>query len=125
MGICLPCGGKLAYCGGEGLATVAWYDENGGKRPHPVADKQGNTFNLHDMSGNVWEWVEDCWHDSYRGAPDDGSAWVFACNSGDRVLRGGSWYTFASQARASGRNAHPPADRHYLNGFRVARTRLP
>lgn len=77
------------------------------------------------MSGNVWEWVEDCWHDSYRGVPDDGSAWVFACNSGGRVLRGGSWYTFASLARASGRNAHPPADGHYLNGFRVARTRSP
>lgn len=115
-------GGDFVYCGGDVLGSVAWYDENSGKRPHPVAGKQGNAFGLYDMSGNTWEWVEDCWHENYRGAPGDGSAWVAACDAAGRVLRGGSWYTFASQSRASGRNYHPPGDRHYLNGFRLART---
>lgn len=118
-------GGNFAYCGGDAVGTVAWYDENGAKRPHPVAGKPGNAFGLYDMSGNVWEWVEDCWHETYRGAPNDGSAWVTACDSAGRVLRSGSWYTFASQSRASGRNYHPPGDRHYLNGFRLARTVSP
>ena len=58
----------------------------------PVGSFEPNAFGLHDVLGNVWEWVEDCWNDSYAGAPADGTAWT----SGDcrrRVLRGGSWFT--------------------------------
>ena len=61
-----------------------------GKRTAEVGRYQPNSFGLYDMHGNVWEWVEDCWNDSYAGAPSDGRAWT----SGDcsrRVIRGGSW----------------------------------
>ena len=51
----------------------------------------GNDFGLHDVHGNVWEWVEDCWHVDYEGAPEDGSAWVTGGDCSRRVLRGGSW----------------------------------
>ena len=55
-----------------------------------VGSFPGNNFGLHDVHGNVWEWVEDCWNGSYDGAPTDGSAWTAGeCN--ERVLRGGSW----------------------------------
>ena len=59
----------------------------------PIGSFQANPFGLHDVHGNVWEWVQDCWHDSYRNAPLDGSAWMND-NTGDcslAVLRGGSW----------------------------------
>ena len=57
----------------------------------PVGSFAANGFGLHDMHGNVWEWVGDCWNDSYAGAPSDGRAWE-SRNCGRRVLRGGSWY---------------------------------
>jgi formylglycine-generating enzyme required for sulfatase activity len=57
----------------------------------PVGQFPANPFGLHDMHGNVWEWVEDCWHGSYAGAPTDGSAWTTSCSETSRVLRGGSW----------------------------------
>jgi formylglycine-generating enzyme required for sulfatase activity len=74
------------------------------------------------MSGNVWEWVEDCWHDNYNGAPSDGSASTSGC-SGEvrRVLRGGSWYLTPDFLRAALRNNSPPDYRFNSLGFRVAR----
>ena len=62
-----------------------------GKRTATVGSYQPNGFGLHDMHGNLWEWVQDCWNDSYQGAPTDGSAWTSG-NCEKRVLRGGSWY---------------------------------
>ena len=79
-----------------------------------------NGFNLHDMHGNVWEWVEDCWNDSYAGAPSDGSVWT----SGDcsaRVLRGGSWSFEPRYVRSAGRGRNSTGFRSYFFGFRVAR----
>ena len=65
----------------------------------PVGSFAANAFGLYDMHGNVWEWVEDCWHDNYEGAPTDGRAWTSGCGSGVRaVLRGGSWSISAESA---------------------------
>ena len=67
----------------------------------PVGSFGANAWGLHDMHGNVWEWTEDCWHDSYVGAPRDGSAWTVGENCGQRVLRGGSWNDFPGVLRAA------------------------
>ncbi|MBL9048468.1 MAG: SUMF1/EgtB/PvdO family nonheme iron enzyme, partial [Tabrizicola sp.] len=79
------------YCGGENIANVAWHEQNSGNKTHSVAGKQANDWGLYDMSGNVWEWTEDCWNEDYVGAPNDGSAWTTGECSVGRVLRGGSW----------------------------------
>ena len=63
------------------------------KQTAPVGSFAANAFGLYDMHGNVWEWVEDCFHDNYEGAPDDGSAWTADGDCNSRVLRGGSWST--------------------------------
>lgn len=79
-----------------------------------------NPFGLHDMHGNVWEWVEDCWNDSYQNAPTDGSAWTTGkCD--DRVLRGGSWLSPAADLRAAKRGSYKLDTRLPAIGFRVAR----
>ena len=69
------------------LNDQVWYIANSRKAPRPVAAKKPNAFGLHDLYGNVWEWVEDCFHASYAGLPLDGSAWTTACASPQRVLR--------------------------------------
>lgn len=69
------------------LGEYAWYDKNSGHRAHPVGTCQPNSWGLYDMHGNVWEWVQDCYHDNYSSAPTDGSAWEVA-NCQQRVLRG-------------------------------------
>ena len=80
-----------------------------------------NAWGLHDMHGNVWEWVEDCWNDSYVGAPGDGSAW----RSGDcrlRVIRGGSWDDYAGGLRSADRDGFTRSSRTIGDlGFRLAR----
>ena len=80
---------------------------------------------MFDTSGNVSEWVEDCWHKNYKDAPTDGSAWLSA-NEGDcerRVLRSGNYYdnTDAS-TRSASRNGEKASDRSAVQGFRIART---
>lgn len=87
---------------------------------HPVDAFEPNPWGLYQMHGNVSEWVEDCWNDSYRGAPSDGSAW----QSGDcrrRVLRGGSWGYTPKDLRASYREGATLAYRNFNFGFRVVR----
>jgi formylglycine-generating enzyme required for sulfatase activity len=77
-----------------------------------------NPWGLYQVHGNVWEWVEDCWHGSYTGAPANGSAWITGeCEY--RVLRGGSWYFNPQYLRAAYRNLSKPDDRLYYWGFRV------
>ncbi|CAI4032859.1 Formylglycine-generating enzyme family protein [Nitrospira tepida] len=91
-------------------------------RTEEVGSKKPNGLGLYDMSGNVWEWVKDCVHDDYRGAPRDGSAWLEA-NDGNcdrRVVRGGSWSYGPWDLRVSNRGK---GDRHLVNidaGFRLA-----
>lgn len=105
------------------LGNHAWYDGNSGNETHPVGQLQANKFGLFDMHGNVWEWVQDCWNDSYRGAPTDGSAWTSGCSGDYRVLRGGSWYSIAWSTRAASRYYGSPGVRSNYDGFRLARTR--
>jgi len=79
-----------------------------------------NGFGLYDTSGNVYEWVEDCWNDSYAGAPANGSAWTTGqCEQ--RGLRGGSFASKATFIRSSARFRYDRDVRYYANGFRVAR----
>ena len=90
----------------------------------PVGSFPANPFGLHDVHGNVYEWVEDCYNDSYYGAPSDGSAW----ESGDcswRVVRGGSWFLTPRYLRSAYRLRHTTGDRYLFAGFRVARTLTP
>jgi formylglycine-generating enzyme required for sulfatase activity/phage host-nuclease inhibitor protein Gam len=99
-------GNKTEYCGGNDADSVAWYDGNSGNKTHPVGQKQANGYGLYDMSGNVWEWMSDC----YEG------------NCGRRVLRGGSWFNYAQRSRAAFRDDFTPAKRYSSYGFRLART---
>ena len=90
------------------------------KRPAPVGSFQPNGFGLYDMHGNVWEWVADCWHGSYKGAPTDGSAWTSGCGDGARaVVRGGSWTDIPRRLRAASRDRVRPSFRSYYCGFRL------
>jgi formylglycine-generating enzyme required for sulfatase activity len=80
-----------------------------------------NQFGLYDMAGNVWQWVQDCIHPNYNGAPIDGSAWT----SGDcsnRVVRGGSWDYGPQYLRTAFRDRNTTGDRYGTLGFRVGRT---
>jgi len=87
-----------------------------------VGSFKPNAFGLHDMHGNVWEWVEDCYRNSYAGAPTDGSAVISSvCTS--RVLRGGSWESYAWHVRSAVRR--PDSRQHSEVGFRLARTLSP
>ncbi|MDO5675807.1 MAG: SUMF1/EgtB/PvdO family nonheme iron enzyme [bacterium] len=79
-----------------------------------------NGLGLYQMSGNVFEWVQDCWHNSYDGAPTDGSAWEGACSASDRVVRGGSWLGNPGGVRAAFRAGFSPAYARYYLGFRLA-----
>jgi len=89
----------------------------------PVATFRPNPFGVYDMAGNAWEWVEDCDHDNYQGAPDDGRAWIDStkCATGYRGLRGGSWNDSPQYLRSANRDwLRPDGANDYL-GFRLAR----
>ena len=80
-----------------------------------------NAFGLFDMVGNVWEWTQDCWHDTYEGAPSDGSAWISGGDCSKRVDRGGAFVSFPTIIRCAERWGYP-ADAHLdAVGFRLAR----
>jgi formylglycine-generating enzyme required for sulfatase activity len=86
----------------------------------PVGKFKPNKFGLYDMLGNLWEWTEDNYHDSYLGAPNDGSAWQGIDTK--RILRGGSWNNGPTRVRSAKRGRDKPAIRFSNIGFRVART---
>ena len=92
------------------------------KRTEPVGRRKPNGLGLYDMTGNVWEWVEDCWHDSYQGAPKDATAWgqagVRDCVA-QRVIRGGSWGGDPGDLRASSRSWVQADSRYSSLGFRL------
>ena len=87
----------------------------------PVGSFAPNKFGLYDMVGNVWEWVEDCLHEDYVGAPVDGSAWMTGDCSRHR-LRGGSWASFADEVRSANRGRAAADDQVSIISFRVGRT---
>ena len=93
-----------------------------GEETAPVGSFRSNAFGLHDVSGNVYEWVEDCWHDSYAGAPSDGSAWTSGGDCGLRVVRGGSWNHGQRPLRSASRFGEAAGARYGSVGFRVSRT---
>jgi len=109
------------YCGSDTADYAGWYNENSERRVKPVGGKQPNDWGLHDMSGNVWEWTEDCWHPTYEGAPGDATAWVErGCPR--RVIRGGDANDPAASLRAASRNQGTVRARSPTLGFRVAKT---
>ena len=98
--------GGYDYAGSNDPDAVAWYVENSGGRTHPVGQKAPNELGLYDMSGNVWEWVADCWEGD--------------CSK--RVLRGGSWLSEPRALRSAFRSRYAVGLRLNDNGFRLART---
>ncbi len=103
------------------LGEYAWYKNNSKNRTHPVKRKESNPWGLYDMHGNVFEWVEDDWHDSYKGTPTDGSAWIYEPRGPSRVMRGGSWDFEAHFCQSAARNGVVPGNQDGVIGFRVAR----
>jgi eukaryotic-like serine/threonine-protein kinase len=106
------------------LANYTYAQDSGpkgqsGRQTTPVGSFAANEFGLHDMHGNVWEWCLDHWHESYSGAPTDGSAWVENGNSSLRVLRGGSWANYPEDCRSASRNWFNPEHSYFLSGFRI------
>jgi hypothetical protein len=92
------------------------------KHTAPVGSLKPNAFGLHDMHGNVWERVEDTWHQNYDGAPTDGSAWLRGGEPSYRVVRSGSWRNESAQVRAAVRFKRNINVRLDTLGFRVAGT---
>jgi len=91
------------------------------RQTSPVGSFQPNAFGLYDMAGNVWQWLQDCYHGNYDGAPTDGSAWVSrACSN--RVVRGGSWGNGPQYLRSAYRVRDTTDYRGDSLGFRVGRT---
>ena len=103
---------EVAGCQHEGLNR---------KQAIPVASFKANSFGLYDMHGNVWEWVQDCWHSNYDGAPSDGSAWEGTDSACERhVMRGGTWHGAVDYMRSAYRFRYPREIRTGGLGFRLA-----
>jgi len=133
----LPSEAEWEYAARAGTKSEYWWGDNIGrgqancdgcgtqwdnKQTAPVGSFKPNSFGLHDTAGNVWEWVEDCWHLNYDGAPTDGRAWGQE-NGGDcgrRVIRGGSWNYTPWDLRSSTRFWSTAGTRDDLIGFRLA-----
>jgi formylglycine-generating enzyme required for sulfatase activity len=101
------------------LDEYAWYYKNSEGKTHPVGQKEPNPWGLYDMIGNVWEWIQDTWHESYRYAPTDNSAWQ-SKDSPLRVVRGGCWESLAANCRSAARTEYPDSThKEQTIGFRI------
>ena len=108
-------GRNRANCDG---CRSQWDDD----RTAPAGSFAANAWGLYDVHGNVWEWVQDCWHENYTRAPRDGSAWTTGGNCSRRVSRGGSWTSSPRLLRSANRERSDVENRYINVGFRVART---
>ena len=133
----LPTEAEWEYAARAGTTTGYWWgnaigdnrancigcgNQWDGASTAPVGSFAANAWGLHDVHGNVWEWVQDCWHENYEGAPGDGSAWTSGGDCSRRVLRGGSWIYLPRILRAAFRLRLDGGSRSSDVGFRVART---
>jgi len=109
----------------EQLQQNAWYSKNSKGHVHPVGQKAPNGFGLHDMQGNVWEWVEDAFHENYLGAHPNGKPRLSHSESIRRVLRGGSWFNEHKLLRPHHRNSDAPEASYVFFGLRLARDVAP
>ena len=130
----LPSEAEWEYAARGGTQTKYWWGDQfqsgmanckncndiaAAEQPIKVGSFKPNPFGLYDMGGGVDQWVEDCWHKNYQGAPADGSAWVEAeCAS--HVIRSGSWKNDARYVRPSNRDSYDTNVRYPTHGFRVA-----
>jgi len=105
------------YCGSNDINAVAWYEDNSGAQPHPVGQKHANAWGVHDMSGNVWEWVQDWYGDDY---PTSTKNPIGPSVGTGRVARGGSWFTSRpDRVRAPSRDKFSSNYCNYFLGFRL------
>jgi formylglycine-generating enzyme required for sulfatase activity len=115
-------GMKTRYSFGDDVGSLdeyAWHTGNAAGNDPPVGAKKPNPWGLYDIHGYLWEWCDDkAWHDSYEGAPDDGSSWDDSGSPARRVLRGGSWKDGAEQLASSQRRSADAEDRDDAVGLR-------
>lgn len=110
------------YFGNSGseLENYAWYKKNSGLTTHPVGKLKPNRWDLRDTYGNVLEWVQDKWHNSYNGAPTDGSAWL-TDGGPEQVLRGCGYLDQVESCRSAARQGADASKSEYNIGFRLVK----
>lgn len=131
----LPSEAQWEYAAKAGTTTNYWFGDSVGRDQvncrgcgtpwsgignAPVGSFEPNPWGIYDMNGNAFEWVADCWHPNYKGAPKDLRPWIDP-GCPERVIRGGSWYYYSRMARSANRQKNAGDVRSYWLSFRVVR----